>query len=70
MAAPQKAAMPPDVDIGASWVVEFAAVDATTGLDVGGVVVSKAVLEAKNISGGDLTSGIFHPILLRQAGAA
>lgn len=62
MAKAVKAAMPPDVDIGPGWTVEFAAIDPTTGADVAGVVVSAAMIEAKDLTGqggAGLASGPF-----------
>ena len=40
MAKPLKAPMPPELDLPDGYIVEWAAIDATTGADVSGVDVS------------------------------
>lgn len=54
MAAPLTAAIPPGLDLGAGYVVEFTALDASTGAVVSGVNVSNAALLVTNVQGGDL----------------
>lgn len=51
MAAPQNVGLPPDLDLGGGYVVEFTALDATTGNDVNAVKVSLATLTIDNVSG-------------------
>jgi len=48
-----KTALPPDLDLGGSWIVEWDAVDPTTGASVTGVDVSSTSLHVV----GDLGSG-------------
>ena len=48
-----KAAMAPDLDLGGSWVIEWDAVDPTTGASVPGVIVSNTSLQVA----GDLGAG-------------
>ena len=60
MSAPQVAALPPDLNLWAGCVVRFAALDATTGNAVGGVVIGNAAIEVTNLTGGaadELVSG-------------
>jgi hypothetical protein len=60
VSAPQVAALPPDLNLWAGCVVRVAALDATTGSAVGGVVIGNAALEVMNLTGGasdDLVSG-------------
>jgi hypothetical protein len=64
MAAPQTANMPDNVDIGASFTLQIAALDPTTGAAVSGVKFSNMAIEADNLGGGDLTSGPFLPFML------
>lgn len=44
MAQKIKTAMPPDLDLGGNWIVEWDAVDPVTGASVAGVVVSDTSL--------------------------
>jgi hypothetical protein len=70
MAAPMKTSMPANVDIGATYTLQIAALNPTTGAPVAGVTVSNVMLEVENVAGGDLTSGVFRPILLRTGSGA
>lgn len=49
MAQKLTAALPPDFDLGANFVVRLAAVDPTTGANVSGVTVSNVALMAKAV---------------------
>jgi len=53
------AAIPPNLHLPANWIVRFAALDPTTGAAVNGVTVSGASLIVQNITGGDLSAGLF-----------
>jgi hypothetical protein len=52
MAEPLKAGMPPALDLPDGYIVTWAAIDATTGADVGGVVVSNVSLFGTNLGTG------------------
>lgn len=54
MAKKIKTAMPPDLDLGGSYVIEWDAVDPTTGASVSGVKVSQTSLLVQG-SFGDVT---------------
>ena len=65
MAAPLKAAMPPNLDIGGGYTIRFAAVDLSTGNDVSNVTVSAARIYAEVVSGGSGgTGGTAGPFML------
>lgn len=51
--------LPLQVDLNAGYVVEFTAVDATTGADVTAVNVSNVSLLVANVAGGDLSADNF-----------
>ena len=51
MAAPLKAGLPPDLDIGDGYVIRFAAIDAATGNAVTGVTVSGVSVFARQLAG-------------------
>lgn len=55
MAAPLTTGMPEGLDLTKDYLIEFTALDATTGADVTSVVVSNASLLVANVHGGDLT---------------
>jgi hypothetical protein len=57
MAAPLKAGIPPDLDLNANFVIQFAAISPTDGSAITGVTVSEASLLVDNLGGGDLTTG-------------
>lgn len=63
MAQPLKAGMPPDLDLPDGYVVTWAAIDATTGADVSGVVVQDASIFGTALGAGfdqgGLVSGPF-----------
>ncbi len=62
MAAPLKAGIPPDLDLTSAYVIEFAAIDPTTGAANTSVVVSAATLLVDQVSPGtasDLQVGPF-----------
>ena len=67
MAKKIKTALPPNVELGGSWVIEWDAVDPTTGASVAGVKVSDTSLLVAS-AGGPLPD-ISNPILI-GAGAA
>lgn len=50
MAAPLNAPMPPDLVVGGSWRLVFAAVNPSTGAAVSGVTVSNVVIDADYIT--------------------
>ena len=51
MAAPLNVGLPPDLDLGGGYSVEFTALDPSTGADVAAVKVSLATLTVDNVSG-------------------
>lgn len=61
--------MPDNVDIGQGWTLRVAALSSTDGSTVSGVKISNMVLEVAAVGSGSLESGVFAPVLLRQAGA-
>lgn len=66
MAQKLKASLPPDLDLGSGYTLEFAAVDPTTGAAVTGVAVSSAYMVVAQISPGtpsDLQTELFVPLL-------
>jgi len=67
VAEPLKAAMPPALDLPDGYIVEWAAIDATTGADVAGVVVGDVSIFGTALGtagqGGPLQGGD-NPILL------
>lgn len=54
MAAPMKAGIPPDLDIGPGWLLEFVAISPTDGSAVANVTVSSGTLTVQNVGGGNL----------------
>lgn len=52
MAQKIKTALPPNLDLGGSWRVEWDAVDPTTGASVSGVKISHTSLSVEDLSGG------------------
>jgi hypothetical protein len=57
MAAPMKTGIPPGLDLTDGYVIQFTALDPSTGAVDTGVKVSNASLLVDNLGGGDLTSG-------------
>lgn len=57
MPIPLVAGIPPDLDLADGYVIQFTALDATTGAVVSGVTVSDASLLVANLTGGDLEGG-------------
>lgn len=55
MAAPVKAAIAPDLDLGTGYVLQFTALNPVNGAAVTGVTVSGANLTVANVLGGDLS---------------
>jgi hypothetical protein len=51
MAQKQTASMPTSLDLDASWTIQFAAVDPTSGAAVSGVNVSGAAIIADQVAG-------------------
>jgi hypothetical protein len=64
MAEPLKAGMPPALDLPDGYIVTWAAIDATTGADVGGVVVSLFGTNLGTGSGDGTLLAADNPILL------
>ena len=60
-APPLLAPLPADLDLDTGWVIEWGAVDPTSGATVANVTVSDATIEASNLSapGTDLSFGPF-----------
>lgn len=54
MAAPVNVGIPPDLDLSGGYIIEFTALDPTTGADVTAVKVSLATLTVENISSGQI----------------
>ena len=57
-------AMPQDVDVGEGYTLRIAAIDSASGSAVSGVKISNMTIEVENMTGGDLTSGVFLPFML------
>jgi hypothetical protein len=57
-----KTALPPHLDLGGSWVVEWDAVDPTTGASVPGVVISATALQVEGSPAA--LAAVGNPILL------
>lgn len=57
MAAPLKAGIPPGLDLVSDFVIQFTALDESTGAVVSGVTVENATLLVDNLGGGDLSVG-------------
>lgn len=57
MAAPLKAGIPPGLDLKSDFVIQFTALDPTTGAVDTGVVISNASLLVDNLGGGRLGAG-------------
>ena len=68
MAVAVKIAMPDNVIIGNGYSLFVSAQD-TSGSEVATVKISNMAIEVTNLSGGDLASGVFAPVLIRQTGA-
>ena len=64
MAAPLKAPMAPDLDLPDGYVVEWAAIDPTTGADVAGVVVSGVSIFGTVLGSGAGSGLDFGPFML------
>lgn len=54
-----KTALPPNHDLGGSYIIEWDAVDPTTGATVSGVKVSQTSLLVEGTLGGDFGAGDF-----------
>lgn len=62
MAQKIRAALPPDLDLGGNWIVEWDAVDPVTGASVPGVVISATSLR---VEGSEQTlAALGNPVLL------
>ena len=59
MATPMKTAIPPSLDLDGNFVIQFTALDASTGAAVTSVSVSNASLLVDNVAGGELGGGDF-----------
>jgi len=57
-----RAALPPDLNLGGNWTVEWDAVDPTTGDSVAGVVISETSLRVEGSEAA--LASIGNPILL------
>lgn len=64
MAAPLKAQMPPDLDIGQGYKIRFTAVSAATGSVVAGVTVSGASLLVESVGAGTVDQLAVGPFML------
>jgi len=64
VAAALKAAMPPDLDLPDGYIVQWAAVDPTTGADVAGVVVSGVSIFGTMLGQGADGSALSGPYML------
>jgi len=64
MSAPLKAGIAPDLDMGTAYIIQFTALDPTTGSVVAGVSVSGATLTVANVAGGDLEALLTLPPVL------
>lgn len=64
MAAPMKAGIPPDLDIGPGWLLEFVAISPTDGSAVANVTVSSGTLTVQNVGGGNLAELLVLPPVL------
>lgn len=64
MAAPMQAAIPPGLDLTDGYVLEFTALDPTTGAVDTSVIVSTASLLVDNLGGGDLQGLEVGPFML------
>jgi hypothetical protein len=58
------APIPPRLDLGSTFTIEFTALDATTGAVVNGVTVSDATLTVENVGGGALSGLEVGPFML------
>ena len=61
MAKPTKAGIAPDLDLADGYIIEYTALDATTGADVPTVIVSLATMTVEQVEGDDL-SNLLEPI--------
>jgi hypothetical protein len=59
MAKKIRAALPPDLNLGGAWVVEWDAVDPTTGASVAGVVISDTSIRIEGT--GDFSTAELQP---------
>lgn len=57
MAAPLKAGIPPGMDLGEGYILQFTALSPTTGAVDTGVVISGATLLVDSVRGGDPSGG-------------
>lgn len=57
MAKKIKTALPPNLNLGGAYIIEWDAVDPTTGATVTGVIVTDANVTAADLSGGGGTGG-------------
>jgi hypothetical protein len=63
MAQPLTVALPPNLDLGAGYIIRVTALDAATGADVAGVNVSNITFEVDDLGHVDLGSGPFVALL-------
>lgn len=59
MAQPIVAALPPDLNLQAGYVIRVNALDPTTGAEVTGVTVTDFAIYCDNLTGADLGAGAF-----------
>lgn len=64
MAQKVDVSLPPDVRMGGSWRVEWAAVDPVTGADVSGVKITAANVVGDDVSGGGTSGETIGPFML------
>jgi len=67
-AAPEKAAMPPNVALTGDYILRLNALDPTTGAQVAGVTVSDVTIQVVNLTGGPASDLAVMPFLVPQAG--
>lgn len=59
-----KAGIAPDLDMADGFILQFTALDASTGAVVAGVNVSQATITVENVGGGDLGDLLVLPPVL------
>lgn len=66
MTAPQTASLPPDLHLDDGYTIRIAAIDPTTGLDVGGVVISDVSIMVDQLAGPKLDTVGVSQLLVKQ----